>query len=125
MAFSLEARVPFLDHRLVEAALLLPDRLRIRGDERKVALRAAVRDLVPRDVLARRDKVAFQAPDARWLRSLAAAGALSLDTAIEAGLVSHAAAGEAIGLLERGRSGPLWRLTSLERWLRSFGPSDD
>ena len=69
MAFSIEARVPFLDHRLAEAALLLPDRLKIAGRyNRKIVLREAMRGIVPDSILARRDKVAFQPPEKRWLK---------------------------------------------------------
>ncbi|MDX1438232.1 MAG: asparagine synthase (glutamine-hydrolyzing), partial [Anaerolineales bacterium] len=50
MAASLEARVPFLDHRLVEFAINLPPDLKVDGSRTKVILRRAVRDLVPERV---------------------------------------------------------------------------
>lgn len=73
MAFGIEARVPFLDVRLVEFALQLPDRLKIANGRRKVILQRAVQGYVPESVLQRRDKIAFAAPQARWLRESAPA----------------------------------------------------
>jgi asparagine synthase (glutamine-hydrolysing) len=51
MAWGLEARVPYLDHRLVEFANSLPDSLKLRGFERKYILRRALADLLPAEVL--------------------------------------------------------------------------
>jgi asparagine synthase (glutamine-hydrolysing) len=69
MAHSREVRLPFLDRRVAELALSLPPGFLIRGGFTKAALRDAVRDLVPAEVLARRDKVGFEPPQARWLGS--------------------------------------------------------
>jgi asparagine synthase (glutamine-hydrolysing) len=63
MASSVEGRLPFLDHRVVEAAARLPVDLRIRGGVEKYALREAVRPLVM-DALSRRPKRLFLAPPA-------------------------------------------------------------
>jgi len=68
MATSLEARVPFLDHRLVEYVAGLPARYKIRGLERKWILRRAVRGWVPPSVLARK-KSGFSIPMKTWLRT--------------------------------------------------------
>jgi asparagine synthase (glutamine-hydrolysing) len=67
MAFSLEARVPFLDHRVVEWAALLPDSEKILGGETKVILRRAFRESVPPKVLER-PKQGFDLPLAAWIR---------------------------------------------------------
>jgi asparagine synthase (glutamine-hydrolysing) len=69
MAHSREVRLPFLDRRVAELALSLPAGFLIRGGYTKAPLRDAVRDLVPAEVLARRDKVGFEPPQARWLGS--------------------------------------------------------
>jgi asparagine synthase (glutamine-hydrolysing) len=68
MAHSLEARVPFLDHRLVELCFSLPAHELIRGGETKSVLRRALGDLLPPNVRARRDKVGFVTPEGDWLR---------------------------------------------------------
>lgn len=67
MAASIESRVPFLDHPLVERVLTVPDRYKLRGWTTKAVLRAAVADLVPPDILRRR-KMGFPVPIGRWLR---------------------------------------------------------
>jgi asparagine synthase (glutamine-hydrolysing) len=67
MASSIESRVPFLDDRLVEHVAAMPGRLKLRGWTTKAVLRAAVRDLVPPTILARR-KMGFPVPVGRWLR---------------------------------------------------------
>ncbi|MEU6071671.1 MULTISPECIES: asparagine synthase (glutamine-hydrolyzing) [Streptomyces] len=67
MAHSVEARVPFLDHELVEYAYRLPVRHKLEGDRTKVVLRRALADLVPERVM-RRAKQGFGAPVAHWLR---------------------------------------------------------
>ena len=120
MAFSIEARVPFLDHRLVEAALLLPDRLKAAGDERKIALRQAVTGIVPQPVLDRRDKVAFQTPSAT--RSLGAGDWGAATEATRLGYTAPGATERALAGLRDGRitSRTVWRLLNLELWLRGL-----
>jgi asparagine synthase (glutamine-hydrolysing) len=67
MAWGLEARVPFLDHELVEFCMDLPVSMRRRGDVGKVLLRKAVRGLVPDQVIDRPTR-GFGAPMKEWLR---------------------------------------------------------
>ena len=67
MAFSIEARVPLLDHRLVEYGLALPDHLKVRCGWSKFALREAMQGLMPEPVRLRKTKLGFAAPDRLWL----------------------------------------------------------
>ncbi len=67
MAHSLEARVPFLDHRLVAASYALPSAWKTAGGVPKAILKRAVRGLVPDEVIDR-PKVGFGAPVAEWLK---------------------------------------------------------
>jgi asparagine synthase (glutamine-hydrolysing) len=67
MAFSLEARVPLLDHTVVEYGLSLPDRLKVRDGWSKVAVRHAMEGMVPEPVRWRKTKLGFAAPDRHWL----------------------------------------------------------
>lgn len=67
MAASLEVRVPFLDHPLVELMASVPEKWKIRGREKKWLLKKAFEPDVPRDVLYRK-KAGFSLPVARWLR---------------------------------------------------------
>src|SRR5216117_1214707 len=67
MAFSLEARVPLLDHRLVEYGISLPDHLKVHHGWSKFAIREAMRGVMPDVVRQRTSKLGFAAPDRRWL----------------------------------------------------------
>lgn len=69
MAFSIESRVPFLDHRLVEFAFSLPDRHLIQGGQTKRLLRHAMRGVIPEEIFNRKDKKGFVTPgEVKWLR---------------------------------------------------------
>ena len=73
MAHSLEARVPFLDHKLFELTAQMPPRLKLRGFREKHVLRESVRDLLPSEIVTRR-KRGMQSPIAEWLRAPLPAG---------------------------------------------------
>ncbi|MFL6274130.1 MAG: asparagine synthase (glutamine-hydrolyzing), partial [Blastocatellia bacterium] len=67
MAASIESRVPFLDHQLVEFACRLPERMKLRGMETKHILRQAMKKVLPVEILRRR-KMGFPVPVGAWLR---------------------------------------------------------
>jgi asparagine synthase (glutamine-hydrolysing) len=67
MAVSLETRVPFLDHRVVELAWRLPIEMKIRGNIGKWALRQVLYQHVPRELIER-PKAGFAIPVGQWLR---------------------------------------------------------
>jgi asparagine synthase (glutamine-hydrolysing) len=68
MSESLEARVPFLDQRLVEFTMDIPERWKIKGGEPKYLLKRAVEGLIPENIINRK-KMGFGAPMSQWLRS--------------------------------------------------------
>ena len=67
MANSLEARSPFLDHKVIEFAASLPEKIKVRGTETKYLLKKAASRIVPPEVLYRR-KMGFGIPVGYWLR---------------------------------------------------------
>ena len=67
MANSLETRVPFLDHRVLEVAWRMPDSMKIRGSETKWALRQVLYKRVPKHLIER-PKTGFAIPVGEWLR---------------------------------------------------------
>ncbi|MGH7799093.1 MAG: asparagine synthase (glutamine-hydrolyzing) [Thermodesulfobacteriota bacterium] len=69
MAYSLEVRVPFLDHELVEFCSEIPPTLKMRGIEEKYILRRAMRDILPSEIRQRR-KPGLSAPYGQWFRDL-------------------------------------------------------
>jgi asparagine synthase (glutamine-hydrolysing) len=80
MAHSLEVRPPFLDHRIIEFALSLPEELKVRGSQLKFVLRELMKDKLPISIV-RRKKVGFDIPTHDWLRG--ALKPLLLDTITE------------------------------------------
>ncbi len=68
MAASVEARVPFLDHRLVEFTMQIPWHLKIKGNIPKYILKRAAEGILPENIIYRR-KQGFAAPIAEWLRA--------------------------------------------------------
>jgi asparagine synthase (glutamine-hydrolysing) len=68
MAASLESRVPFLDHELVEYTAKLPLHLKLRGRDTKWILREAMRGILPPPILSR-EKMGFPVPIGSWLRN--------------------------------------------------------
>ena len=69
MWFSLEARVPFLDYRLVERILATQSKWIIRNGDTKYILREAMKGLLPAKIQARRDKTGFDTPQDEWFRT--------------------------------------------------------
>ncbi len=67
MAFGIESRVPFLDHRLVEFCLSLPSSFKIRNGIRKWILRESLKDQLPESLYKRYDKLGFATPQNQWL----------------------------------------------------------
>lgn len=68
MGHSLESRLPFLDHRLVEFVFKLPFDDKMRGTETKHVLKRAFAADLPDEILSRRDKVGFATPLKQWLQ---------------------------------------------------------
>ena len=121
MAASLEARVPLLDHHLVEFAAGLPPRMKLKGVRRKHLLKEAVRDLLPAPILSRAKK-GFPVPISDWLRGDARDFSLDLlapDTVRRRGLLAPDVVARMVrehdtGAADHGSA--LWALLSLELW---------
>lgn len=125
MAHGLECRQPLLDHRVVELAVAMPVRLKLRGGRGKRILREAFGHLLPRDVFRRR-KTGFGVPLDRWFRTelkdlahdtLLAGDALARDyfrrAAIDELLADHATG-------RADHSARIWSLVMLEFWHRAW-----
>jgi asparagine synthase (glutamine-hydrolysing) len=125
MAASLEARVPLLDHRLVEFAATLPADLKVRHLARKYLLKQVARGLLPEPVLSR-SKKGFPIPMGQWLRGDArefCRDLLAPETIRRRGLFSPAAIDRMLHEHETGSAhhgAVLWALLSVELWHRAF-----
>jgi asparagine synthase (glutamine-hydrolysing) len=120
MAVGLEVRVPFLDHRLVELALGIPETMQTRGGELKRILRHAVRDVIPGELL-QRPKQGFRVPVDEWFLDRLGTRAREEVRSFcrESGLLDE---GEAARLLERPKR-DAWYLLSLAVWWREVVPA--
>jgi asparagine synthase (glutamine-hydrolysing) len=70
MAFGIENRCPFLDHRLVEYVSSLPAQMKIRGGTTKWVFRAVAKNRIPEEILNRRIKLGFPTPVGEWYRDI-------------------------------------------------------
>jgi asparagine synthase (glutamine-hydrolysing) len=127
MAFSLEARVPLLDHHVVELGFSLPDHLKVNNGWSKFAVRQAMAGLVPDVVRLRKTKLGFAAPDRAWLagdlrgnvtellgtklRAERYLDVAKLRNWYRASGAAHANTESFLGL---------FRILSLEMWMRAF-----
>ena len=123
MAASIESRVPFLDHPLVEYTARIPADQQIKGMAGKFILKEAVEDLLPHDIIYRK-KMGFPTPWAYWLAGpqlqqietllteprSAARGLFRTDT------VARIFAEHRAGYRDHGNR--IWRLLNLELWQR-------
>ena len=78
MRHSIEARVPFLDHQLVETCYGISNKLKIKDGWTKHILRVAMHGLVSRNILWRKNKFGFEAPTASWINEVSGAMELAI-----------------------------------------------
>ena len=125
MATSLESRVPFLDHKLVEFTASLPERLKLRGWTTKYVLRKSMKNVLPEAILSR-SKMGFPVPIGAWFRG-------PYSSIIDEYVLSDRALGRGIfqpdfvrDIVRRHQTGGenhderLWALVNFEMWQRRF-----
>ena len=125
MAASIESRVPFLDHKLVEFTARLPQHLKLRrGWTTKYILRQSMKDVLPAPILSRK-KMGFPVPVGAWFRGAyrgildeyvlgeRAAARNLFEPDYVRDLVARHVAGE-------NHTERLWSLVNVELWLRQF-----
>ena len=122
MAVGLEAREPLLDHRLLEFAASLPERMRIRGGHGKWLMKKTMEGHLPQDILYR-PKMGFVTPIDQWFRGALADEARALSTSrtfsqmdlFDNRMIAKAAEDHIAGRVNNGRL--LWQLVMLEKSL--------
>lgn len=121
MACSIESRVPFLDHELVEFSTRVPDHLKIRNGEGKYIVKKAVEDILPHDIIYR-TKMGFPTPLRSWLMDNRAEVLLKNLLRKDGFIRPYIHAPAVQELLERHRRGQedatdrIWRLLNLQVW---------
>ncbi len=115
MAFGLEARLPFLDYRVIEFAFRLPDEYKIRKGWQKAVLREAVREL-PKEIRYRKDKKGFSTPEDEWINKY------KVDLIEHAKIVLEAGIPDPWGIpLDQLSASRLYRLGILGLWMKGKG----
>ena len=126
MAFSIEARTPFLDYRLAEYLFQLPNAALIQDGVTKSILRNAMKGILPEPVRTRLDKKGFSTPEDAWFRTSLrtwAADILQSPSMASRGYTKPEAARQLLDGLVAGTSSDsvfLWRVLNLELWARMF-----
>jgi len=123
MSTSVEARVPYLDHKLVEFAMNLPPHLRIRGNQLKYIMKQAARGVVPEDIIQRK-KQGFWVPIKEWF--MGELGEYATETLLDSGLKSRGFFNTAFieNMIRQHKAGrddymyQLWPLFNLALWYR-------
>jgi len=125
MAASIESRVPFLDHNLVEFAATVPARHKLRGTNGKYLVKRAMRELLPASIVKRR-KMGFPVPMRHWLKGgfhVLARSILLGSACRNRGIVDTEYVAIMLEQHKRGardHTEALWNLLNLELWARLF-----
>jgi asparagine synthase (glutamine-hydrolysing) len=128
MAFGIENRSPFLDHRLVEYVSSLPAYMKIRGGTTKWIFRAVAKGRIPDDILNRRLKLGFPTPVGEWYRDVLIEDYRNRMMEYIAHPLFHEwiDAGKVASLLESHASRKsdnqalLWRVSAIGAWLKTL-----
>ncbi len=120
MSASVEARVPFLDYRLVEFCAALPDNMKIRGLTNKYVLRKSMRNVLPKEIVKRK-KHSFSVPIINWINmgfKDYARQILSEENIRRRGYFNYARIEKLMG--KERNYGLLWPFLVFELWHRTF-----
>jgi asparagine synthase (glutamine-hydrolysing) len=124
MRFSVESRVPFLTIEMAEFLLSLPENYLISNKgETKHIFRAAMRGIVPENVLNRKDKIGFETPEADWIGSLLPTMRKWLVCDLKIPFLMHhemLKSFDAVAANPRLYSTKIWRLINFYRWHSHF-----
>ena len=122
MAKSIEARVPFLDYRLVEFVLSLENNQKIKEGITKHVLREGLKDLLPEKVLTRVDKLGFVTEEEKWMRANSETVLSVLDNEWPDYIDGKKLLAYVKDLLESDKSFDflIWRLFCVQMWRQRF-----
>ena len=125
-AFGISARLPLVDHFLVEYGFSLPDNQKIRDGQTKWILRQALKGILPEKVRARQDKIGFATPEGTWLRGGMKEEMLKVFESESFKSRGYFDADKTVELFHKFLEGKIknhaifWRIYNLEMWFRMF-----
>lgn len=111
MQHSIEARVPFLDHQLVETCFGISNQLKIKNGWTKHVLRVAMDGVLPSTILWRKNKFGFEAPVTSWINKMRATMELAVGQSRILKRMCRSGAD-----FNKIDSGTFWRLYSIAKW---------
>lgn len=124
MAVSIESRVPILDHRIVELSAKIPPEIKVKLMQPKYIFKRAIEEVVPSEILARKDKKGFPTPINIWFKNDRALieEILLEPRSVERGLFNP---NEVKKIINSGENHILlWLLLNVELWFRIFIDQD-
>lgn len=122
MAFGIESRLPLLDHRIAEFCATIPPGIKFKGGQSKALFRNAIRNLLPKEILQRKDKMGFPVPLNIWYAGELKDWTRTLllgEKARSRGIYDTKAI-ETILNCDQGFNRALWGLICLELWFETF-----
>lgn len=124
MAHSIESRVPFLDYRLVEAVLGIPDEYKISNGVTKRVLREGMKNILPEKIRMRMDKIGFATPEEVWMRNNSTMFRTKAREAVEksCGVLNDHAISKINDIIDGKKpfSSIPWRIISFGYWIDEF-----
>ena len=118
MCHSIEARLPFLDHQLLELALSLRTKFKSYEGWSKYTLRRILEKSVSKDICWRKSKLSFESPENSWISKI---GPQMLETILRSDIIQHTCDKKKVS-----RGFPAmdvrtrWRLFSIAKWEEQF-----
>ena len=122
MAFGLESRLPLLDYRIAELFAAIPPGIKFQGGQSKALFREAVRNLLPKEILQRKDKMGFPVPLGKWFQGSLkefVSDILLSEKAVNRGMFNPDVIRRLLGT-DQQFSRVLWGCLCLELWFRAF-----
>lgn len=125
MCHSVESRLPFLDHRLVEFCYALPDSYKISKGVSKMILREGLKDILPASIRERKSKLGFPAPEAQWMKDNASWMMKELDEHADVlgqFVLTAKVKNDFNNAVNSGSSdyAPFFRILSFAKWMKLF-----
>ncbi|MCI0450577.1 MAG: asparagine synthase (glutamine-hydrolyzing) [Chlorobi bacterium] len=120
MAFSVEARLPFLDHRLVEFIFSIPLNKLIHKGWTKHVLRESLKGKIPEDIRMRKGKLAFSVPQKKWMNEISDYLIETFSNDFRAG--KYIDKNRIIKIIKSGNYNDkfIYRAFALEKWMKVF-----
>jgi len=125
--YGIESRFPMLDERLITYGATVPSSLKIRGrSDAKYILKKTMEDILPREIVYRKDKLGHSIPLKNWMRADPMVKSFMMDLLSSDGLMKRGFIQEKVVSqfiddhlsMKRNNSHRLWALMVLELWLR-------